>query len=78
MTGEMAFQTSISSVLRTKLKPGTWLQIAIGYAVAFPILLRVGDQNNRLKLLSDALRLVPPGLRDPLLAELAHDLAKLP
>ena len=76
--GGAAFQASINSVLRNKLKPGTWLQIAIGYAVAFPILLRVSDQNNRLKLLNDALRLVPPGLRDPLLAELAHDLATLP
>ena len=77
-TGDTAFEASINSVLRSKLKPGTWLQIAIGYGVAFPILLRVSDQNNRLKLLNDALRLVPPGLRDPLLAELAHDLAALP
>lgn len=75
---EPAFQASISSVLRSRLKPGTWLQVAIGYGVAFPILLRVSDRNNRLKLLNDALRMVPPGLRDPLLAELAGDLANLP
>jgi hypothetical protein len=78
ITVEPALQASINSILRGKLRPGTWLQIAIGYAVAFPILLRVGDHNNRRKLLNDALRVVPPGLRDPLLAELAGDLSNLP
>jgi hypothetical protein len=75
--GQPVFQ-SIKSVFQNKLKPGTWVQLAIGYAVAFPILLRVSDRNNRLKLLNDALRVVPPGLRDPLLAELAAELANLP
>ncbi len=75
---EPALQAGINSVLRTKLNPASWLQVAIGYAVTFPILLRVSDKNNRIKLLNDALRLVPPGLRNPLLAELANDLASLP
>lgn len=74
---EPALQSGIKAVLRAKLKPSSWLQIGIGYAVTFPILLRVSDKNNRLKLLNDALRLVPPGLRNPLLAELASDLANL-
>lgn len=75
---EPALQTGINSVLRSKLKPASWLQVGIGYAVTFPILLRVSDKNNRMKLLNDALRLVPPGLRNPLLADLANDLANLP
>ena len=75
---EPALQAGINSVLRTKLNPASWLQVGIGYAVTFPILLRVSDKNNRIKLLNDALRLVPPGLRNPLLAELANDLASLP
>jgi hypothetical protein len=70
-------QRSITDVLRTRLNPSSWLQRAIGYAVTFPILLRVSDKNNRIKLLNDALRVVPPGLRNPLLAELATDLANL-
>jgi hypothetical protein len=74
---EPALQGSITAVLRAKLNPSSWLQRGIGYAVTFPILLRVSDKNNRIKLLNDALRLVPPGLRNPLLAELANDLANL-
>ena len=72
-----ALQNSINGVLRARLNPSSWLQRGIGYAVTFPILLRVSDKNNRIKLLNDALRLVPPGLRNPLLAELANDLANL-
>jgi len=72
-----AMQNSINGVLRSKLNPSSWLQRGIGYAVTFPILLRVSDKNNRIKLLNDALRLVPPGLRNPLLAELASELANL-
>lgn len=75
---EPLLRSEITGVLRSKLNPASWLQVGIGYAVAFPILLRVNDKNNRKKLLNDALRLVPPGLRDPLLAELASDLANLP
>lgn len=71
-------QSGINSVLRNRLKPASWLQVGIGYAVTFPILLRVSDKTNRKKLLNDALRLVPPGLRSPLLDELASDLANLP
>lgn len=71
-------QSGINSVLRNRLKPASWLQVGIGYAVTFPILLRVSDKTNRKKLLNDALRLVPPGLRSPLLDELASDLADLP
>lgn len=74
---EPALQNSITGVLRSRLNPSSWLQRAIGYAVAFPILLRVSDKNNRVKLLNDALRLVPPGLRNPLLEQLARDLANL-
>jgi hypothetical protein len=74
---EPALQSGINAVLRSKLNPASWLQVGIGYAVTFPILLRVSDKNNRRKLLNDALRLVPPGLRNPLLAELANDLANL-
>lgn len=70
-------QRSITDVLRSRLNPSSWLQRAIGYAVTFPILLRVSDKNNRIKLLNDALRVVPPGLRNPLLAELATELANL-
>lgn len=72
-----ALQRSITDVLRAKLDPSSWLQRAIGYAVTFPILLRVSDKNNRIKLLNDALRVVPPGLRNPLLTELATELADL-
>ena len=72
-----ALQRSITDVLRTRLNPSSWLQRAIGYAVTFPILLRVSDKNNRIKLLNDAVRVVPPGLRNPLLAELATELANL-
>ncbi len=74
---EPALQGSITGVLRAKLKPSSWLQVGIGYAVTFPILMRVSDKDNRIKLLNDALRLVPPGLRNPLLLELASDLANL-
>lgn len=74
---EPALQNNITGVLRSRLNPSSWLQRAIGYAVAFPILLRVSDKNNRIKLLSDALRVVPPGLRNPLLEQLAKDLANL-
>ena len=72
-----ALENTITSVLRSRLNPSSWLQRAIGYAVAFPILLRVTDKNNRIKLLNDALRVVPPGLRNPLLDQLAKDLANL-
>ena len=72
-----ALQRGITAVLRAKLNPSSWLQIGIGYAVTFPILLRVSNRDNRIKLLNDALRLVPPGLRNPLLSELASDLASL-
>jgi hypothetical protein len=72
-----ALQNNITAVLRSRLNPSSWLQRAIGYAVAFPILLRVSDKNNRIKLLNDALRVVPPGLRNPLLEQLATDLANL-
>ena len=72
-----ALDRTITQVINEKLNPSSWLQRAIGYAVTFPILLRVSDKNNRIKLLNDALRVVPPGLRNPLLAELATDLANL-
>lgn len=72
-----ALQSGITTVLRTKLNPSSFLQRGIGYAVTFPILMRVSDKNNRIKLLTDALRLVPPGLRNPLLTELATELANL-
>jgi hypothetical protein len=71
-------RSEITGVLRNKLNPASWLQVGIGYAVAFPILLRVSDKGNRVKLLNDALRLVPPGLRNPVLVELATALANLP
>src|SRR6266545_115086 len=74
---EPALQRTITAVLRARLNPSSWLQRGIGYAVSFPILLRVTNRDDRVKLLNDALRLVPPGLRNPLLAELASDLANL-
>lgn len=70
-------KSGITEVLKTKLKPSSLLQRGIGYAVALPILLGVSDKDKRVKLLNDALRLVPPGLRNPLLAELATELANL-
>ncbi len=76
-TVPLALQRSITQVINDKLNPSSWLQGAIGYAVTFPILLRVSDKNNRIKLLNDALRVVPPGLRNPLLAELARELADI-
>lgn len=71
-------QSGIRSVLNSKLTPGTIAQFIVAYGLAFPILLRVSDKNNRLKLLNDVLRIVPPGLRDPALSELANALANLP
>jgi len=76
-TVPLALQRTITAVISERLNPSSWLQRAIGYAVAFPILLRVSDKNNRIKLLNDALRLVPPGLRNPILTDLATDLASL-
>lgn len=76
-TVPLALQRTITEVISERLNPSSRLQRAIGYAVTFPILLRVSDKNNRIKLLNDVLRVVPPGLRNPLLAELATDLANL-
>jgi hypothetical protein len=75
---EPLLRSEITGVLRNRLNPASWLQVGIGYAVAFPILLRVSDKSNRQKLLYDALRLVPPGLRGQTLKDLADDLANLP
>ena len=64
---------SIMEVLRTHVKPGSWLQLGIGYAVSFPVLLR--NPNNptlREKLLLDALRLVPGLIPSPLVQAAAE------
>ena len=76
-TREPVLPNGIISILTTRLNPASWLQIGIGYGVSFPILMRVSDKEQRIKLLNDALRLVPPGLRDPILSDLANDLANL-
>ena len=68
--------SSIMQVLRRHVTPGSWLQLGIGYAVAFPVLLRNSNSGIREKLLMDGLRLVP-GLVPAPLVSAARELAGL-
>ena len=68
--------TGIMDVLRENIKPGSWMQLGVGYAVAFPVLIRNKEQNIREKLLLDGLRLVPGLVPSPLL-DTAKRLAEL-
>ena len=66
----------IMSVLKANIKPGSWIQLGVGYAVAFPVLIRNQDHEIRKKLLMDGLRLVP-GLVPSPLVETAQQLSVL-
>jgi hypothetical protein len=66
----------IMDVLRANIKPGSWIQLGVGYAVAFPVLLRNQDRRIREKLLMDGLRLVP-GLVPSPLVDTAQQLSAL-
>jgi len=68
--------SSIMQVLRRHVRPGSWLQVGIGYGVAFPVLLRNSNAEIRRKLLMDGLRLVP-GLVPSPLEDAAKELASL-
>jgi hypothetical protein len=68
--------SSIMQTLRKHVTPGSWLQLGIGYAVAFPVLLRNSDRQIREKLLMDGLRLVP-GLVPWPLVDAAKELSGL-
>lgn len=56
----------IMEVLKANIKPGSWIQMGVGYAVAFPVLIRNQDRGIREKLLMDGLRLVPGLVPSPL------------
>lgn len=66
VTRHHAMFSGIMPVLRANITPGSLIQLGIGYAVAFPVLVRNSDPRIREKLLMDGLRLVPGLVPSPL------------